>query len=349
MPIYTIRGFLVTLIYDRRIIMKITSVQGQDMHKIISGKFYDDHRKLTNNELSQHRPAKTGRTEKPDFSKAPSLSNRDKFVLNLPASETIYKRQEFTTDERMAEGCAYCYTYMERVLDFGSGLMAVSRSSDGYFVINADKDKRTFSKSGAVMNDIAHAVEETWERRERSLEQTTVSGSLSGSFTKNGHTFGGSLEFAVQNTVYKYLSVSETRGMVAYKNGAVSAYREKAVSFREIYNRCAAFLAKAFGEKGEDMLLDERDISELFDKLNDEEKTFSEKPEQKRGAFETKLGKLREFMERNLFAARQKAPDSGSLKIFEDTYSKLKTYDFSDIASLVEKILAAENAADSEK
>ena len=303
--------------------MNITSIQGQDWYKFVSGNSDD--------KLVPFGSARNGEAEKIDFSKAPAPANKDKFVLNLPTVETIYKRQEFSTDDSMAEGCAFCYTYMERVLNFGSGDRIISKSNDGYFVINTDKDQRTFGRSGADMDDIDHAVEETFECRLRSLEQTTVSGSLSGSVTENGQTVGGSLGFAMQSTLYRYLSVSETKGMVAYKNGAMSAYRERAVSFREVYNRCAMFLAEAFGENSADMLLGDKEFSELF-----------EKPEQKREALETQLGKLREFMKKNLSAVRQKDPDCSSLKIFENTCSKLKTYDFPDIASLAEKMFAAE-------
>ena len=315
--------------------MNITGVQGQDRYKNISVN--------SDNKFVSFGSEMVGKSEEIDFSKAPALANRDRFVLTLPAVETIYKRQEFVTDESMAEGCAYCYTYMERVMESGSGVNIISTSNDGYFIINADKDQRTFGKSGAVMNDIAHAVEETWERRERSLEQTTVSGSLSGFVTENGHTMGGSLEFAMQSTVYRYLSVSETRGSVEYKNGAMSVYREKAISFREIYNKCAMFLAKAFGEKSTDMLLDEREFSELFGNPDGEEKTFSHKPEQKRGTPETKLSKLKEFMEKNLSDVRRKDPDCRSLQIFADTYLKLKAYNFTDITLFAEKMFAADS------
>ena len=314
--------------------MNISNVQGQDWYKIISGN--------SDNKLIPFGSEMSGGAGEIDFSKVPEIPNRDKFVLNLPASETIYKRQEFSADEGMAEGCAYCYTYMERVLDLGSGISFISTSNDGYFIINADKEQRTFGKSGANMNDIAHAVEETWERIERSLEQTTVSGSLSGSVTENGHTVGGSLDFSMQSTVYRYLSVSETKGSVAYKNGAISVYREKAISFREVYNRCAMFLAEAFGEKSADMFLDEKKFSEFFGKPDNDEKNSPKDPEQKHSASETQLGKLREFMEKKLSDVRKKDPDCRSLKIFADTYSKLKAYDFTDIASLVEKMLSAE-------
>ncbi|MDE6763834.1 MAG: hypothetical protein K2J73_09160 [Oscillospiraceae bacterium] len=163
----------------------------------------------------------TGRGEKIDFSNTPKPANADKFVLNLPANETIYQRKEFVTDESMGEDCAFCYTYMERTLAYGT-LTVSSSISDGYFVIN--KDGQTFGKSGADMNNIEHAVEETLERKDRALEKTTLSGSLSGAVTVNGHTVGGALGFAVQNTTYKYSSESVTKGTIAYKNGGAGIY-----------------------------------------------------------------------------------------------------------------------------
>ena len=309
--------------------MNIANLRGQGLCKITTGNSYDSAWKnLTDPERVKRRAEMAERAEETVIPKAPERLNKDKFVLNLPAVETIYKRQEFSTDERMAEGCAYCCTYMERVLNFGSGAKIISSSYDGYFVINTDRDQRTFGKSGADMDDISHAVEETWELRTRSLEQTTLSGSLSGSVTKNGRTFGGSLGFEMQSTVYRYLSVSETKGMVSYKDGSIGAYREKEISYQEIYDMCAKFLAEAFGEKSADMLPD------------GDEKNSPKNPEQKRGVPESQLGKLREFIEKNLSAVRKKDPDCKSLKIFEDTYSKLKAYDFTDIASLVEKMFA---------
>ena len=214
--------------------MSITSVQGQNLNNVISGRSNDKFVPFGSERKNSNEV---------DFSKSATLPNRDRFVLNLPTSETIYKRQELTTDESMAEGCAYYSSYTERVMEFGSGGRLISTSNDGYFLINTDKYQQTFGKSGADMNDIDHAVEETWERIERSFEHTEVSGSLWGSVNKNGHIVGGGFGFTMQSTVYKELSVSETKGSVSYKDGAVGAYMEKAMSFREIYNRFIEFWA----------------------------------------------------------------------------------------------------------
>ncbi|MDE7302707.1 MAG: hypothetical protein K2N60_05240 [Oscillospiraceae bacterium] len=293
------------------------------------------------------------KTETADFSNVKKIANADKFVLNLPTSETVCKRTEFVTDERMGEGCAYCYTYMERTLTFESekyGISTISSgSTGGYFVINLDKNAQTFGKSGADMNNIEHAVEETWERKDRALEQSTISGSLSGAVTGNNQTVGGSLGFAAQIQTYKYLSASTTKGTVAYKNGGVGNYREIAVSSREIYNKCAVFLAEVFGEKSSDLVLSDRAFNELFGELNGDEKTFSGNAAQKCENLQKQLSMLKEFMEKNLASVRQKDPDCGSLKTFADTYLKLGTYKYSDITSFVEKMLTSENAAGTKK
>lgn len=207
--------------------MSITSVQGQGLNNIISGRSGDKFVPFGSERKNSNEV---------DFSKSATLPNRDKFVLNLPTAETIYKKQELTTDKSMSEGCAYYSSYTERVLEFGSSRLT-SISNDGYFVINMDKYQQTFGKSDADMNDIDHAVEETWERKERSLEQTSVSGSLWGFAQKNGHIVGGGFGFNLQSSVYKELSASVTKGSVSYKDGAMSTYLEKAMSFREIYKR----------------------------------------------------------------------------------------------------------------
>lgn len=293
------------------------------------------------------------KTETADFSNVKKIANADRFVLNLPTSETVYKRTEFVTDERMGEGCAYCYTYMERTLTFESekyGITTMSHSSSGgYFAINLDKNTQTFGKSGINMNDISHAVEETRERKDRTVEQSTISGSLSGVITGNNQTIGGSLGFAAQSTTYKYSSASTTKGTAAYKNGGVGNYRETAMSSREIYNKCAVFLAEAFGKKSSDLVLSNKAFNELFGELDGGEKTFSENAAQKRENIDKQLSRLKEFIEKNLDAVQQKDPDCGSLKTFADTYLKLGTYKYSDITSLVEKMLTAENASDMKK
>lgn len=271
---------------------------------------------------------------------AKNFANADKFVLNLPVSETVCKRTEFVTDERMGEGCAYCYTYIERTLTFESekyGTTTMSHSSGGgYFAINLDTCAQTFGKSGSDMNNIEHAVEETYERRERTLTQSTVSGSLSGTVTGNGQTVGGSLEFAAQSTAYKYLSASQTAGTVAYKNGGAGCYRETAVSSREIYNKCAVFLAEAFGEKRSALVLSDRDFEELFGKIDGDGEALSKNMAQKRESLGKQLSRLKEFMENNLAAVRKKSPGCGSLKAFADTYRKLEAYKYSEITALVQ-------------
>lgn len=293
------------------------------------------------------------KTEKIEISNAKKPANTDKLVLNLPTAETVCKRREFVTDERMGEGCAFCYTYMERTLTFESEKYGISTASgsreDGYFLINLDKTAQTFGKSGAAMNQIEHAVEETRERKDRALAQSTISGSLSGAITGNGQTVGGSVGFAVQNTIYRYLSASETKGTVAYKNGGVVNYRETAMSSREIYNQCAVFLAEAFGEKRSEFVLDERAFHKLFGKLDGDEQTSSENAAQKREDLDKELSRLKEFVEKKLTAVQQKNPDCGSLQTFADTYLKLGAYQYSDITSLAEKMFAAENAAGTKK
>lgn len=285
------------------------------------------------------------RNEKAEFSTAEKSSNADKFVLNLPSSETVYKRTEFITDESMGEGCAFCCTYMERTLNFASekyGASSVSESSSGgYFLINLDTSPRTFGSGGADMNDISHAVEETWERRDRALEQSTISGSLSGAVTANGRTIGGSLGFAVRETAYRYSSASVTKGTASYKNGGVVNYLGAAASSLEIYNKCAVFLAEAFGEKPSALTISGKDFNELFGKPVEDEKTVPEKAEKKREMLAKRLDGLKEFMEKNLAAVREKDPHCGSLKTFADTYLKLGAYKYSDIASLAEKTLRA--------
>jgi len=280
------------------------------------------------------------------ISNAAKPANIDRFVLNLPTSETIYNRKEFVTDERMGEGCAFCYTYMERTLTFESekyGISTISsREEGGYFVINLDKSSQTFGKSGADMSNIEHAVEETLEHRNRSFEQSTVYGGLSGKITVNDKTIGGALGFAAQTSIYKYLSASETKGTVSYKNGGIGSYSEKSVSSREIYNKCAVFLAKAFGEKNSDLTLSERAFSELFGKPNGDEKTLSEVAAQKREKLGEQLDRLKQFMEKNLADVRKKDPECGSLKAFADAYLELGKYRYSDITSFVEKMFASD-------
>lgn len=285
--------------------------------------------------------------ERVDFTNSAKPANFDKFVLNLPTAETIYKRQEFISDERMGEGCAFCCTYMERTLTFADGkggnLTVSGSSNDGYFVINLDKGPRAFGKSGSDMNNIEHAVEETRERKDRTMEQSMISVGLSDLISGNGGTVGGSFGFAAQTTTYKYTSVSETKGTIAYKNGGVGKYREAAASSRELYNKCAVFLAEAFGENSSELTLSNSVFNELFGKTGGNEKTFTANAAQKREKLANQLNKLQEFMEKKLAAVRQKDPNCGSLQTFADTYLKLGAYKYSDITSLVEKMFSAKD------
>ncbi len=52
------------------------------------------------------------KAEKAEVSNIAKPANTDKLVLNLPKSETVHNRQEFVTDERIGEGCAFCCTYI---------------------------------------------------------------------------------------------------------------------------------------------------------------------------------------------------------------------------------------------
>ncbi|MCM1022749.1 MAG: hypothetical protein NC395_01660 [Prevotella sp.] len=286
------------------------------------------------------------RGEKVDFADPAKPANADRFVLNLPAAETVYKRQEFTADESMGTGCAFCYTYMERTLEFENGgkLTIVSdKSEDGCFVINSDKDGRTFAGSGVDMDGISRAVEETWERTERSLEQAAASGSLSGTVSGGGFAAGGSLGFAAQASLYRHSSVRETKGAVSFKNGGTGVYRENAVSSRELYNKCAVFLADAFGAKSAGLVLGEKAFNELFGEQDGGGETVSESGALKREKLNSRLDSLKEFMEKSLADVRRKDPGCGSLKAFADTRLKIGKYKYSDIVSLAEKMFAAEN------
>ena len=263
-------------------------------------------------------------------------ANMDKLVLVLPVSETTATRKEFVTNERTAEGSAFCYTYMERTLTFADGSTFTSTSRDSTIAINLDKHKQTFGKSGADMNDMSHAVEETLEYRERSLSQTSISGGISGSGSGNGGEVGGSLGFAAQSSVYKYSSVSKTKGAILFKNGAIGNYRENAFSVREIYNKCAVFLAEAFGDKDSAPVLSDLVFNALFGKSDDESSA------QKSGEAGKQLDSLRAFMEEKLAAVRESDPENAGLKVFEDTYQKLGAYKYSEIAALVEKMFTDE-------
>lgn len=168
------------------------------------------------------------RGEKVDFSKSVRPANADKFVLELPSSETVYKRSELVTGEKMGDGCAFCSTYTEKTLDFGNTSVSVT-SSDGYFVINTERQK--FGKSGADIKNIRQAAEETLERINRSSEQSTLKVDLSADAEVNRNTAKASLEFAMRNAVYRYSKVSGIKGNILFKNGGVGIYRENALKY----------------------------------------------------------------------------------------------------------------------
>lgn len=275
-------------------------------------------------------------------------ANLDNVVLHIPKTETIYTRKEFVTDERSAEGCATCYTYIQKTLTFDDGKGGTftwvgSGTKDCIWMTNPKGD-RTFSKSGVNMNDISHAVEETWEVRERSLQQTTLSVSEVNALLANGQTFGSVFGYAEQTTAYKYASASITEGTVAYKNGAVGTYRENAVSSRELYNKCVAYIGAAFGDDVSELALSDSAYNELFGKTGGDEKTFTANAAKKREDRDKQLNRIREYMAEKLAAVRQNNPECSSLQVFADTCLKLETFKHSDITSLVKQMFAAEHA-----
>lgn len=192
------------------------------------------------------------------------------------------------------------------------------------------------------MNDIGHAVEETWEVRERSLQQSTLSVSEVNAMIADGKTFGSAFGYVEQTTSYKYAGASITEGTVEYKNGGLGKYRENAISSREIYNKCASFLAEAFGEKSSELTLSDKAFDALFGKLGGDEKTFTEKAAQRRENLDKQLERLRRFMDGKLTAIRENDPDNSSLNVFADTCLKLGAYKYSDISALVKKMFADE-------
>ncbi|MDE7294981.1 MAG: hypothetical protein K2N72_11205 [Oscillospiraceae bacterium] len=193
----------------------------------------------------------------------------DTLQLTLPKSESVYKRTEFITDESMGKGCAYCYTYMEQTLTFedeehGEYSLTFS-STESHFIVNMDDFSKTFGKSRSDMNGISSAVEETWEYTERSFEQQTLTGNLSELISKDGETMGTNISFAAQSSAYKRTTASYTAGTVNYKDGSKAWYQEKALSNREIYNNCVAYMAESFGDDSLPTLT-EKDFAELFGK-----------------------------------------------------------------------------------
>lgn len=178
-------------------------------------------------------PSAEKRGETVEFSKYSPPANADKFVLQLPSSEVVYKRSELFTGGKLGDNTAYCSTYSERRINLGDSVLSVSRS-DGYFVINPDGQK--FGKSGADIKNIRHATEETAEYINRSAMTNTVDAAFSADVTENGRTAGVSLELALRNAVYRYSKVSETKGNVLFKNGGINSYRENALKYRELYS-----------------------------------------------------------------------------------------------------------------
>lgn len=276
-------------------------------------------------------------------------ANLDNVTLLIPKTETIYRRKEFVTDERYAEGCATCYTYIQRTLTFDDGKGGTFTwgglgVKDTIWTTNPKGD-RTFAQSGVNMNDISHAVEETWEVRERSLQQSAFSISEVRAMTANGKTLGDAFGYTEQTMSYKYASASITEGTVKYKNGAVGSYSETALTKREIYNKCAVFIAEAFEEDSSELTLSDSAYNKLFGKIGGDEKTFSTNMAQRREYLTDRLNKLQELMEKNLSDIRKNYPDSKGLQSFEDTCLKLGQLDNRDITSLVLKLLAEENAS----
>lgn len=293
------------------------------------------------------------RGEPVDFSKSIKDMNLDNVVLHVPKTETIYRRKEFVTDERCAEGCATCYTYIQKTLTFDDGKGGTfswvgGGTKDCIWMTNPNGD-RTFSKSGVNMNDISHAVEETWEVKERVLEKSTFSIDEVREMLANGQRLGGVFGYTDQTTSFKYASASITEGTIAYKNGAAAAYRETALSSRELYNKCTAYIGAAFGEDGSKLALSDSAYDELFGKTSGDEKSFTANAAKKRENLDKQLNRIREYMAEKLAAVRQSDPKCSSLQIFADTCLKLESFKYSDITSLVKKMFDAPNAVDTEK
>lgn len=281
------------------------------------------------------------------------LKNADKLVLHIPKTETIYTRKEFVTDESMAEGCATCYTYVQKTLTFDDGEGGEFQwnspgTADCIWMTNPKGD-RTFSKSGVNMNDISHAVEETWEVKERSLEQSTFTVAQIQEMYANGKSLRSAFGYSEQTTTYKCASASITEGTITYKNGAAAAYSENALSSRVLYNKCISFIGAAFGEDSSELALSDSAYNELFGKVGGDEKSFSKNMAQRRENLEKQLSKLREYMKKNLSAIQKESPDCIGLQAFSDACLRLKACNYADITSLVEKMFASNSAAGAEK
>lgn len=275
------------------------------------------------------------------------MKNYDKLVLHIPKTETIYRRKELVNDATMGKDCATCYTYVQKTLTFDDGKGGTfdwvgSGTSDCIWMTNPTGD-RTFSKSTVNMSDISHAVEETWEVRERSLEKTTYTVAEIQEMSKNGQSFKSIFGYSEQTTSYKYASAAITEGTVQYKDGATAAYRETAVSSREIYNKCISYIGAAFGDDTSDMTLSDTEYNELFGKTSGNEKSFSSNSARKRESRDKHLGQLRDYMNGKLNAIHKNDPNSIFLQSFRSTYENLHTVKASDIAALV--LLTSQNSA----
>lgn len=281
------------------------------------------------------------------------LENADKLVLHIPKTETIYTRKELVNDATMGEDCATCYTYVQKTLTFDDGKGGEFQwkspgTADCIWMMNPNGD-RTFSKSTVNMSDISHAVEETWEVRERSLSQTTFTVAEIREMSKDGKSLKTLFGYSEQTTSYKYASAAITEGTVKYKNGASSAYQEVSLSKKEIYNKCISFIGAAFGGNTSDMKLTDTQYNELFGKTTGDEKSFAVSVAKKRENMQIRLDKLNEYMEKNLAVIRKKDPDSDILREFEDTCRRLGTYSASDLTELVKKMFAAQRSEDAGK
>lgn len=267
------------------------------------------------------------------------LKNADKLVLHIPKTETIYTRKELINDATMGEDCATCYTYVQKTLTFddgkGGGFQWKSNGTlDCIWMMNPNGD-RTFSKSTVNMSDISHAVEETWEVRERSLEQSTFTVAQIQEMYKNGQSFRSIFGYSEQTTSYKYASAAITEGTVKYKNGAEAAYRETALSSREVYNKCISYIGAAFGEDTSDMKLSDTEYNKLFGKTSGNERSFTASAAQKRDERNKRLEHINKYMSEKLNTIRKTDPNSIFLQSFTSTYNRLQTVKATDIAAIM--------------
>lgn len=176
-------------------------------------------------------PPAGSKGETVDFSKSTRPANADKFVLQLPSSEVVYKKSELFTGGKLGNDTAFCSTYSERRIDLGGGSVLSVSHSDGYFVLNPEGQK--FGKSGEDISNLSHAVEETFEHITRSAETAALDVEMSSEVTENGRTSAAYLKFALRNAVYRYSKAGNTKGSVLFKNGGSGFYGENAFKFRQ--------------------------------------------------------------------------------------------------------------------